>query len=78
MKAEVTADGFSAAGRDSHCSVHRNTVVKLAHTYRSPLLFCDLEVRMLVMQVQREGSQHTVGISGTLPGGSLGTQVSWS
>uniref|UniRef100_A0A8C4PFR8 Centromere protein M n=1 Tax=Equus asinus TaxID=9793 RepID=A0A8C4PFR8_EQUAS len=38
--------GFLAtgAGRESHCSVHRNTVVKLAHTYRSPLLFCDLEV----------------------------------
>ncbi|XP_072829709.1 centromere protein M isoform X2 [Vicugna pacos] len=31
-------------GKESHCSVHRNTVVKLAHTYRSPLLFCDLEV----------------------------------
>ncbi|OBS68837.1 hypothetical protein A6R68_02627 [Neotoma lepida] len=25
-------------------SIHRNTVIKLAHTYRSPLLFCDLEV----------------------------------
>uniref|UniRef100_A0A4W2F654 Centromere protein M n=1 Tax=Bos indicus x Bos taurus TaxID=30522 RepID=A0A4W2F654_BOBOX len=35
----------TGAGRDSHCSIHRNTVVKLAHTYRSPLLFCDLEVR---------------------------------
>ncbi|XP_037702954.1 centromere protein M isoform X1 [Choloepus didactylus] len=34
----------SGAGRESHCSIHRNTVVKLAHTYRSPLLFCDLEV----------------------------------
>lgn len=34
-----------AAGRDSHCSVHRSTVLKLAQTYRSPLLFCDLEVR---------------------------------
>lgn len=34
-----------AAGRDSHCSVHRNTVLKLARAYRSPLLFCDLEVR---------------------------------
>ncbi|XP_013366723.1 PREDICTED: centromere protein M isoform X2 [Chinchilla lanigera] len=34
----------TGAGRDSHCSVHRNTVGKLAHTYRSPLLFCDLEV----------------------------------
>ncbi|XP_057648284.1 centromere protein M isoform X1 [Chionomys nivalis] len=33
----------TGAGRESHCSVHRNTVVKLAHTYRSPLLFCDLE-----------------------------------
>lgn len=40
--------GFLAtgAGRDSHCSVHRNTVVKLAHTYRSPLLFCDLEMEV--------------------------------
>lgn len=37
--------GFFAAGRDSHCSVHRNSVLKLARTYRSPLLFCDLEVR---------------------------------
>ncbi|KAF4023015.1 hypothetical protein G4228_014485 [Cervus hanglu yarkandensis] len=34
----------TGAGRDSHCSIHRNTVVKLAHTYRSPLLFCDLEI----------------------------------
>uniref|UniRef100_A0A8D1NMW4 Centromere protein M n=1 Tax=Sus scrofa TaxID=9823 RepID=A0A8D1NMW4_PIG len=32
------------AGRESHCSIHRSTVVKLAHTYRSPLLFCDLEI----------------------------------
>ncbi|XP_077025134.1 centromere protein M [Tamandua tetradactyla] len=34
----------SGAGRESHCSVHRNTIARLAHTYRSPLLFCDLEV----------------------------------
>nr|XP_006207199.1 centromere protein M [Vicugna pacos] len=34
----------TGAGQESHCSIHRNTVVKLAHTYRSPLLFCDLEV----------------------------------
>ncbi|XP_036281360.1 centromere protein M [Pipistrellus kuhlii] len=34
----------TGAGRDSHCSVHRNTVLKLARAYRSPLLFCDLEV----------------------------------
>ncbi|XP_040608657.1 centromere protein M isoform X2 [Mesocricetus auratus] len=34
----------TGAGRESHCSVHQNTVIKLAHTYRSPLLFCDLEV----------------------------------
>ncbi|XP_047598598.1 centromere protein M isoform X3 [Lutra lutra] len=38
--------GFLAtgAGRESHCSVHRSTVVRLARTYRSPLLFCDPEV----------------------------------
>lgn len=42
--------GFFAAGRDSHCSIHRNTVLKLAQTYRSPLLFCDLEVRTLSMR----------------------------
>ncbi|XP_003470573.1 centromere protein M isoform X1 [Cavia porcellus] len=34
----------TGAGQDSHCSVHHNTVRKLARTYRSPLLFCDLEV----------------------------------
>ncbi|XP_023618042.1 centromere protein M isoform X4 [Myotis lucifugus] len=34
----------TGAGRDSHCSVHRNSVLKLAQAYRSPLLFCDLEV----------------------------------
>ncbi|XP_024593427.1 centromere protein M isoform X1 [Neophocaena asiaeorientalis asiaeorientalis] len=34
----------TGAGRESHCSIHRNTVMKLAHTYRSPLLFCDLEI----------------------------------
>ncbi|XP_045042930.1 centromere protein M isoform X5 [Desmodus rotundus] len=34
----------TGAGRDSHCSVHRNTVLRLAQAYRSPLLFCDLEV----------------------------------
>ncbi|XP_034499837.1 centromere protein M isoform X2 [Ailuropoda melanoleuca] len=41
--------GFLAtgAGRESHCSVHRNTIVRLAHTYRSPLLFCDLEGTLL-------------------------------
>uniref|UniRef100_A0A8D0UIM6 Centromere protein M n=1 Tax=Sus scrofa TaxID=9823 RepID=A0A8D0UIM6_PIG len=37
----------TGAGRESHCSIHRSTVVKLAHTYRSPLLFCDLEVSPL-------------------------------
>ncbi|XP_042120660.1 centromere protein M isoform X2 [Peromyscus maniculatus bairdii] len=34
----------TGAGQESHCTIHRNTVIKLAHTYRSPLLFCDLEV----------------------------------
>ncbi|XP_048205283.1 centromere protein M [Perognathus longimembris pacificus] len=34
----------TGAGRESRCSVHRSTVTKLAQTYRSPLLFCDLEV----------------------------------
>ncbi|ERE85332.1 centromere protein M-like isoform 1 [Cricetulus griseus] len=34
----------TGAGRESHCSIHQNTVIKLARTYRSPLLFCDLEV----------------------------------
>ncbi|XP_040842842.1 centromere protein M isoform X2 [Ochotona curzoniae] len=34
----------TGAGRESHCSVHQNTVARLAHTYRSPLLLCDLEV----------------------------------
>ncbi|XP_047405889.1 centromere protein M isoform X2 [Sciurus carolinensis] len=37
----------TGAGQEHHCSIHRNTVLKLAHTYRSPLLFCDLEVRTL-------------------------------
>ncbi|XP_072598942.1 centromere protein M isoform X2 [Vulpes vulpes] len=37
--------GFLAmgAGQESHCSIHRNTVTKLANTYRSPVFFCDLE-----------------------------------
>nr|XP_055185229.1 centromere protein M isoform X4 [Nyctereutes procyonoides] len=37
--------GFLAmgAGQESHCSIHRNTITKLANTYRSPLFFCDLE-----------------------------------
>ncbi|XP_054399500.1 centromere protein M isoform X2 [Pongo abelii] len=35
----------TGAGRESHCSIHRHTVVKLAHTYQSPLLYCDLEIR---------------------------------
>ncbi|XP_077770445.1 centromere protein M isoform X9 [Canis aureus] len=45
--------GFLAmgAGQESHCSIHRNTVTKLANTYRSPLFFCDLE---------REGFRATV------------------
>uniref|UniRef100_A0A8C9PTG4 Centromere protein M n=1 Tax=Spermophilus dauricus TaxID=99837 RepID=A0A8C9PTG4_SPEDA len=34
----------TGAGQEHHCSLHRNTVLKLAHTYRSPLFFCDLEV----------------------------------
>ncbi|XP_045410747.1 centromere protein M isoform X2 [Lemur catta] len=34
----------TGAGQENHCIIHRHTVVKLAHTYRSPLLFCDLEV----------------------------------
>ncbi|CAK7297779.1 Centromere protein M [Vulpes lagopus] len=45
--------GFLAmgAGQESHCSIHRNTVTKLANTYRSPVFFCDLE---------REGFRATV------------------
>ncbi|XP_006740426.1 centromere protein M [Leptonychotes weddellii] len=35
---------ITGAGREGHCSIHWNTVVRLARTYRSPLLFCDLEV----------------------------------
>lgn len=61
-KVEITAcstHGFFAAGRESHCSVHRNTIVKLAHTYRSPLFFCDLEVRTIIEGVQGKGSQHS-------------------
>ncbi|XP_028645791.1 centromere protein M isoform X1 [Grammomys surdaster] len=34
----------TGAGRESHCSIHRNTVINLARTYRSPVLFCDLQV----------------------------------
>ncbi|XP_053440794.1 centromere protein M isoform X2 [Nycticebus coucang] len=34
----------TGAGQENHCSIHRHTIAKLAHTYRSPLLFCDLEV----------------------------------
>ncbi|XP_012597225.1 centromere protein M isoform X2 [Microcebus murinus] len=34
----------TGAGQENHCIIHRHTVVKLAHTYQSPLLFCDLEV----------------------------------
>lgn len=34
----------TGAGQESHCSIHRSTVIKLAHTYRSPLFFCDLQV----------------------------------
>lgn len=41
---------FFPAGRESHCSIHRHTVVKLAHTYQSPLLYCDLEVSMLITE----------------------------
>ncbi|XP_017365801.1 centromere protein M isoform X3 [Cebus imitator] len=33
----------TGAGRESHCSIHQHTVVKLVHTYQSPLLYCDLE-----------------------------------
>ncbi|XP_060244934.1 centromere protein M isoform X2 [Meriones unguiculatus] len=42
----------TGAGRESHCSIHRNTAVKLAHTYRSPLLFCDLEWEPAVVRSQ--------------------------
>lgn len=72
-KADRTAcntHDFFAAGRESHCSVHRNTIVRLAHTYRSPLLFCDLEVR--ITWAQGKGSQRTMGVSRTLLGGSSG------
>lgn len=69
-KVEIAArstHGFFAAGRDSHCSIHRNTVLKLAQTYRSPLLFCDLEVRTLIMRpAMGKGQSHTLGTSGML------------
>lgn len=78
MKVEVTAHsthgGFFAAGQDNHCSIHRNTVLRLAHTYRSPLFFCDLEVRTLDTHVRGKDSQHTGVVSGMLLGGSPSTK----
>ncbi|XP_020946628.1 centromere protein M isoform X2 [Sus scrofa] len=51
----------TGAGRESHCSIHRSTVVKLAHTYRSPLLFCDLEPSDLALCLPKHlvGTPHT-------------------
>nr|XP_045008828.1 centromere protein M isoform X2 [Jaculus jaculus] len=61
----------TGAGRDSHCSVHRNTVAKLAHTYRSPLLFCDLEVESFratvaqrLVRMLQICAGHVPGVSG--------------
>jgi len=61
---------ITGAGREGHCSIHQNTVVRLARTYRSPLLFCDLEVRTRIAWAQGKGRQHAVGVSRTLLGGS--------
>ncbi|XP_008763942.1 centromere protein M isoform X1 [Rattus norvegicus] len=60
----------TGAGRESHCSVHQNTVMKLAHTYRSPLLFCDLQVESFraamaqrLVRVLQVCAGHVPGIS---------------
>ncbi|XP_004610603.1 centromere protein M isoform X2 [Sorex araneus] len=37
----------TGASREDRCSTHRSTVEKLARTYRSPLLFCEVETEPL-------------------------------
>ncbi|XP_006866924.1 PREDICTED: centromere protein M [Chrysochloris asiatica] len=44
----------TGAGQESHCSVHHHTILKLACTYQSPLLFTDLKTEgFLVAMAQR-------------------------
>ncbi|XP_076767812.1 centromere protein M isoform X2 [Arvicanthis niloticus] len=55
----------TGAGQESHCSIHRNTVLNLAHTHRSPLLFCDLQMQKLTQynyggRVRLPGAQGNV------------------
>ncbi|KAK1341668.1 hypothetical protein QTO34_018085 [Cnephaeus nilssonii] len=58
----------TGAGRDSHCSVHRNTVLKLARAYRSPLLFCDLEVESFRVSMAQRLVRMLQVCAGHVPG----------
>ncbi|XP_052017340.1 centromere protein M isoform X1 [Apodemus sylvaticus] len=58
----------TGAGRESHCSIHRNTVLKLAHTYRSPLLFCDLQVESFRASLAQRLVRMLQICAGHLPG----------
>uniref|UniRef100_G3TFQ1 Centromere protein M n=2 Tax=Loxodonta africana TaxID=9785 RepID=G3TFQ1_LOXAF len=60
----------TGAGQESHCSIHHNTVVTLARTYRSPLLFCDLKVENFrvtmaqrLVRMLQVCAGHTPGVS---------------
>ncbi|XP_006867443.1 PREDICTED: centromere protein M-like [Chrysochloris asiatica] len=58
------------AGQENHCSVHHQTILKLARTYQSPLLFTDLKTEgFLVAMAQplvrmlQICAGHTPGVS---------------
>ncbi|XP_025873158.1 centromere protein M isoform X5 [Vulpes vulpes] len=59
--------GFLAmgAGQESHCSIHRNTVTKLANTYRSPVFFCDLEESQVTRFFRGQAPAHTTDANRT-------------
>ncbi|XP_066214644.1 centromere protein M isoform X1 [Saccopteryx leptura] len=62
--------GFLATGarKESHCSIHRNTVLKLAQAYRSPLLFCDLEVESFRATMAQRLVRMLLVCAGHVPG----------
>ncbi|XP_007939904.1 centromere protein M [Orycteropus afer afer] len=58
----------TGAGEESHCSVHRDTVMKLARTYRSPLLFCDLKTEDFHATMARRLVRMLLVSAGHVPG----------
>ncbi|XP_004700345.1 centromere protein M isoform X1 [Echinops telfairi] len=58
----------TGASQENQCSIHHNTILKLAHAYRSPLLFCDLTTKDFQFSVAQRLVRMLQVCAGHIPG----------